>query len=303
MILAWGAILAYILYALSLTREHRANTHVGSVKIDVLDSTATTRLISSELIEQQLAKGGYNLIGERLEEVDLLGITNLLEQNGFVEDANTYATLMGDVHIDITQRKPVLRLRTRGYDSFVTDEGYVFRRPIGAAYYTPVVTGSFRPLFPPSFNGSVAEYYKERFDKLQQRLVENEKKREEESELPKERRTYDASLSQRLMEQQQALTMRYNDFLCLSRFVQRIAEDEFWSAEIVQFVVDTTSMGEMTLRLIPRSGRHTIEFGNLTKVDSKIARLDKFYEKGLPHLGWERFKTVDIRFDKQVICR
>jgi cell division protein FtsQ len=82
-----------------------------------------------------------------------------------------------------------------------------------------------------------------------------------------------------------------------------VNKDPFWSAEVVQIVADTTYLGEISLRMIPRSGNFEIEFGILDKCDKKLAKLHKFYEKGLPYVGWERYKVVDVRYDKQIICR
>jgi len=28
-----------------------------------------------------------------------------------------------------------------------------------------------------------------------------------------------------------------------------------------------------------------------------------FYKEGLSRVGWSRYKTIDIRFDKQVVCK
>jgi cell division protein FtsQ len=71
----------------------------------------------------------------------------------------------------------------------------------------------------------------------------------------------------------------------------------------VQFVADTTSCGAVSLRMIPRSGDFVIAFGELNNVDDKLNKLEQFYNDGLRHLGWDKFKTIDIRYDKQVICR
>ena len=92
------------------------------------------------------------------------------------------------------------------------------------------------------------------------------------------------------------------DFTNLINFVTRVGEDSFWSAEVVQFVADTTSKGEISLRLIPRSGNFVIEFGTLAQHAEKLDKLRKFYDNGLAYTGWERYKVVDVRYDKQVIC-
>lgn len=267
MVLAWGAILAYILYTLSLTKSYRENVCVERVEIDILDSTATKHLVNRSMVERELKNSRKLPIGKKMYEVNCLEIKRFIEENKFIENANVYPSLTGVLHIDIEQRNPIMRLRVDGYDSYVTTEGYIFRAPKASAYHLPVVTGSFRPLMPTNFEGSFKEF-------------DNEKTR----------------ASKRM-------TRSYEDFNNLIAFVKLISEDEFWSAEIVQFVAGTTSTGALSLQLIPRSGGHIIEFGELTEIEAKMARLEHFYEEGFTSLGWDRFKTIDIRYDKQVICR
>ena len=295
MILAWGAILAYILYALSLTRQHHDSLHIGEVKIEILDSTATSRLVSGEIVEKQLKKRGFKLVGESVSDVEFLAIKEQIEKNDFIERADIYTTLSGVMHIDITQRKPVMRLLVNGYNSYITSSGYIFRTPKESAYYTPVITGTFRPLTSPQFEGSTEEFYKAELKRLREKRAALLTSKSSPENI--------AKAQQRLRKREARVTARHDDLTRLTAFVQQIGNDDFWRAEVVQFVADTTSMGRLSLRLIPRSGGHTIEFGELEDIEAKMARLEKFYEEGLTKLGWDRFKTIDIRYDKQVICR
>ena len=105
-----------------------------------------------------------------------------------------------------------------------------------------------------------------------------------------------------MQKRQKKLNERYNDFTNLINFVTKVEEDSFWGAEIVQFVADTISTGEISLRLIPRSGDFIIEFGTLADGEHKLEKLQEFYDKGLSRMGWDRFRIVDVRYDKQVIC-
>ena len=36
--------------------------------------------------------------------------------------------------------------------------------------------------------------------------------------------------------------------------------------------------------------------------DEKLEKLRNFYDTGLSHLGWDRYRIVDLRYKKQVIC-
>ena len=89
----------------------------------------------------------------------------------------------------------------------------------------------------------------------------------------------------------------------LLTFVETVEEDDFWRSEVVQIVAHTTPSGALEVDLVPRSGRHTIRFGRLERVEEKFSKLMRFYRNGLPKIGWDEYRTVDVRFDGQVVCK
>ena len=106
----------------------------------------------------------------------------------------------------------------------------------------------------------------------------------------------------RLVEKQKKLQKNYEDFINLTNFVKLIEGDDFWQAQIVEIVVSQSQNGALFLRLVPRAGNHTIIFGRIEKVERKLDRLMRFYREGLDKEGWNTYRTVDVRFDDQVVC-
>ncbi len=94
----------------------------------------------------------------------------------------------------------------------------------------------------------------------------------------------------------------YEDFLKLLTFVKFVEEDDFWRSEVVQIIAQTTSSGALEVDLVPRSGSCTIRFGRLEDTERKFAKLMRFYRSGLTRVGWDAYRTIDIRFGDQVIC-
>lgn len=82
----------------------------------------------------------------------------------------------------------------------------------------------------------------------------------------------------------------------LGRIVQ---ENEFWNNQIQQIYV--AENGEV--ELIPRVGEHTILLGPPARVEEKLARLKEFYTKGLNKVGWNKYSTINLKYDNQVICK
>ena len=346
--LGWGAILAYILFASNLADNHRAEQSIEEVIISMADSTDMRQFASSEQIRHQLKRGGFRIEKQPIDSVDAVKISNYIARNGFVRDVDVYATYAGKVYINVKQHEPIARLLCGGLNSYITADGEVFRSPQGAAYYTAVVTGAYRPLFGVKYEGSIADHKEQLIGRENEKLVklggEFEELRQKRSkcvsrrsELRKDRKQglfeseedykyrYEglmkdiakcdtelklmASRRQSLEKRQAAiearkkmLLQRYDDFTSLISFVAEVGEDSFWGAEVVQFVADTTSMGDISLRLVPRSGDFIIEFGTLENAKEKLAKLHDFYDDGLSHIGWDEFRCIDVRYDKQVIC-
>ena len=92
-----------------------------------------------------------------------------------------------------------------------------------------------------------------------------------------------------------ALPKLYTDLIKLSQFIDN---HEFWRAQIEQVYVDKESEFE----LIPRVGNHSIVLGGVDNLETKFNKLMIFYQKGLSKTGWNEYKTINLKFNEQVVC-
>lgn len=83
----------------------------------------------------------------------------------------------------------------------------------------------------------------------------------------------------------------------LYKFALFLQENDFWDAQIEQIVVQS----EKDVILISRIGDQEILMGNLENYESKLNRLKEFYNKVLPSTGWNRYSTLNLKYDKQVV--
>ena len=84
----------------------------------------------------------------------------------------------------------------------------------------------------------------------------------------------------------------------LYRLASFVEESKFWSSQIEQVYVTHDS----NMQLIPRVGSQVIEFGNADYMEEKFRRLQIFYEKALPSLGWNRYEKINVKYKGQVVC-
>ncbi len=54
--------------------------------------------------------------------------------------------------------------------------------------------------------------------------------------------------------------------------------------------------------LIPAMRGHVINFGRISSIPSKFARLQTFYTEVLPVKGWEYYDTISVKWDGQVVA-
>ena len=89
--------------------------------------------------------------------------------------------------------------------------------------------------------------------------------------------------------------MASKELLTIARFLQN---NRFWNEHIEQVFFTA----HKNIILVPRIGNHTIELGKIDNIEKKLNKLRKFYKKGLNTIGWNKYKRINIEFDKQVIC-
>lgn len=356
--LLWAVVAAYLFYAASTSRSARQNRRVHEVRIGVLDSTEQGSLIGESEVRERLRRSGLRVEGQPLDSVRLQAIEAALLRNGFVEEVRAYLTEEGVLQIDLSQRRPMLRLLSGGMNSYTTREGYIFTTPPRSSRYLPVLTGDYRPPVEVGFNGSLREEVDRQIAVLDSMIIALEREKyphyraerqndqrldsvrrlrikrrgflinretDEEFDLRvKAKRAEKAALRRhfryigrqiqgridRLSDRQEALKSEqkklekyYEDFAKLLTFVEHIEKDAFWRSELVEIVATRTPGGALELSFIPRSGRFVIRFGRLEEIDYKLEKLERFYEKGLPSLGWNRYREVDVRFSDRVVCR
>ena len=156
--LLWIAIVAFVVYFHSRADEHRTTTRVHTLTVQVVDSLRDETLVTSQTVREWIELSGIAIVGEPVGEVDLAGIERCIRGKGFVDRASAYLTYDGELRVEVSQRRPLMRLIVDGYDCYVTEEGYIFPAPKLASVYVPVVTGSYSPPVPRDYVGLVGDY-------------------------------------------------------------------------------------------------------------------------------------------------
>ena len=65
--------------------------------------------------------------------------------------------------------------------------------------------------------------------------------------------------------------------------------------------IDVTKEGQ--IRLVPRVGEHILILGTADDVEKKLERLMNFYKNGLDNVGWNKYRSISVAYDNQVVCK
>ena len=99
----------------------------------------------------------------------------------------------------------------------------------------------------------------------------------------------------------------------ISPLSKSLMNNELWKNQIEQINV----LQDRTIELIPRVGNHVIVLGQLPeaklkgdiaqRVDQflqrKLRRLELFYRYGLSQAGLNKYSSINLEFDNQIICK
>jgi cell division protein FtsQ len=83
----------------------------------------------------------------------------------------------------------------------------------------------------------------------------------------------------------------------LFKAAEYIRRDSLWDAQVAQVYVNK----DHEIELVPRVGNNRILMGNADSLDTKFRNLLIFYKKALPQVGWDAYKTINIKYANQVV--
>lgn len=82
-------------------------------------------------------------------------------------------------------------------------------------------------------------------------------------------------------------------------FVNYIADDSFWDAQIEQIHIRP----DQKVELITRVGDAVILMGSLDNYEKKLTKLFRLYHQVFNNIGWNKYETINLQFKEQIVCK
>lgn len=85
----------------------------------------------------------------------------------------------------------------------------------------------------------------------------------------------------------------------LFKLAQALKSDEFLNGFIQQ--IHVTNGGEFIM--VPLVGDQQIILGSVRRLEDKFRRLKIFYKEGMPSAGWRKYRSINLKFNGQIVCK
>jgi len=137
-----AAVSGYLTVILGFVSKEEKKVTCSGLRIIIHDSL-DVQFVNSRMIRNILLRGGVSPSGKFLEDICLQEIEDRIKEIKYIERAEVYTTIEGDLLIGIYQRKPELRIIDRSGQGFYIDgEGYIIPLSPNYSPYVMVVNGA-----------------------------------------------------------------------------------------------------------------------------------------------------------------
>lgn len=246
-----GTLLAgAIILAFTAGTSSRRDILCKGLEICIIDSLQNSFVTKAD-IKTYIEKEYGTYVGHPIDSIDLVRVEDIVDGRSAVRKSEAYVTKDGIMHIDVTQRKPVVRFQKSDGGFYADSEGYIFPLQRNYASHVQVIDGNIPLAANSGYKGAIED--------------------------PKEKEW----------------------FTRMMNVVNYIEKSRTWKDKIVQISVDRKG----DLILVPREGQELFMFGQPVEIGDKFGKMEKYYTHILPAKGEGHYKTVDLRFRGQIVCR
>lgn len=257
----WIILFAALLASLGFVKSESSHTSCKSIHISVSRPANHFFVYESEIEQLLLEKANFK-IGSKLEDINIDVLEKIIRNNPFIANAEVYSTIDGEVHIEITQRDPIVRIINSLNESFYIDSKGEFM-PLSNKYVARV----------PIANGFIYDQY----------ILGSIKNLEQISTAANEE-TNNLWLSDKIY--------------LLANYIYNHA---FWKAQIEQIYLNEEKEIELIPKVGNHKILFG-KISDLSDVEDKMNKLFTFYKEGLNRTGWNLYKTINLKYKNQVVC-
>jgi cell division protein FtsQ len=158
-VFAWAVCLSGLVVLMSFISIKKDALKCKDVKVIL---PGHHNFIERDEVDRILLESSGPLVGRNLNDINIHKLENILKANPFIEYAKVFADMDGIIHVDIRQRKPVVRIINMANVNFYIDENGL-KIPMSDNYTARVLVA----------NGLIDEDFSGKVDTLSSQLAKD----------------------------------------------------------------------------------------------------------------------------------
>ena len=140
--IVWLATVLFIMIVLFLAIESKSKMPFKSVEIEIVKVPNQKAIVTESIILKKLNTYlGFDVEAANINDLNLVELEHLIKSDDRIKEVEVFVDGAERVHIEIVQRKPVLRVLTDNASYYIDEEGKKIERIQGRAIRVPVATG------------------------------------------------------------------------------------------------------------------------------------------------------------------
>lgn len=158
------------------TKARKTLTCTG-LDVVILDSMQNS-FVSRADVKGYLDKEYGTYIGEVIDSIDLAKVEDIIDGRSAVLKSQAYVTRNGILHVEVTQRRPVVRFQKKDGGFYADAEGYIFPLQRSYASHVHVIDGNIPLAANSGYKGAIEDpKEKEWFERMMDvvNYIENSK--------------------------------------------------------------------------------------------------------------------------------
>ena len=138
--IAWVLVLIGLIVIMGFVESKQNNTICEKVSINI-DQSVGCFFVEKNGVLKMIKKEGIEIVGKPISAIDFQLLERVAHSHPFVKEVEVYSTLSGEVRVEITQKKPSIRIMSDVLGDFYLDQ-FGERLPLSKNYTDRVLLAS-----------------------------------------------------------------------------------------------------------------------------------------------------------------
>ena len=228
-------------------------------------------LLTASDVDSLILSSFPTLLKTDIKRVDKKAIRKMLMNHPYVADADVSMSTGGKLHVEVTQRIPLVRVFYQDNEFYISEQGTIM--PLCANHFCDVMVANMVAPHVPCGTSKELDAFSVDVTKASQSVKGDS-----------------ASNSKPI-----TLNSHLSTIWCLARFIH---DNPIYDGVFDQLTID--AKGDLVLT--PKLGNTTVVVGDTTHLAEKFENLWAFYDQGVKKMGWDTYKTINLKYNNQLVC-